>query len=458
VETDEHRRRTGPTRRLDQISAVSLDRNRALDHESSILSHVNAAEIRAIGPAEQTQSSTDLFVIFVGANVVATTLQVGASLSSSFTVERAIGLVAIGSVAGAALVAALAPLGSRLRVPSIIAARPALGIRGAALVAVVLYVSNFAWIALNNVIAASAVTRAIGGAGSAGGLVASRTAWAIFLGLVATAIVWRGPRTVARADRVAVPMLLIVAVALTIACLHASPAANRAPHVPMSWWRGLDVVIGYQVSWILMFADYSRYTRSSRGSATAVFLGLALTSLWMMPLGAMAANAAGTSDPGAMMSAVGLGAAGALLLAIATLTTNFVNIYMSALAWKSLMPRASDSAVVWSIGIVGTALSALPGVWLEHYTNFTVALAALLVPVGGVLVAHYYLQQVRMDEAFIKSLYDDRGPFRGVLVPGIAAWAAGAVAFYAAGSIGGTLPALAVSVVVYLALNYAHRA
>jgi hypothetical protein len=62
-----------------------------------------------------------------------------------------------------------------------------------------------------------------------------------------------------------------------------------------------------------------------------------------------------------------------------------------------------------------------------------------------------------MDEAFIKSLYDERGPFRGVLISGIAAWAAGAVAFYAAGSIGGTLPALAVSVVVYLALNYARR-
>jgi cytosine permease len=417
---------------------------------------VNAAEIRAIAPAEQTQSSIDLFVIFVGANVVATTMQVGAGLASSFTVTRAIGLIAVGSFAGAALVAALAPLGSRLRVPSIIAARPALGIRGAALVAVVLYVSNFAWIALNNVIAASAVTKAIGGAGPRG-MATSNTAWAVLLGLIATAIVWRGPRVVARADRIAVPLLLVVAVALTVACFHAQPAANTAPHVEMSWWRGLDVVIGYQVSWILMFADYSRYTSSRRGSATAVFLGLALTSLWMMPLGAMAAKAAGTSDPGEMMSAVGLGAAGALLLAIATLTTNFVNIYMSALAWKSLMPRASDSAVVWSIGIVGTALSALPGVWLEHYTNFTVALGALLVPVGGLLVAHYYLQPGSIDDASVENLYDERGPFAGVLVPGVVAWAAGAIAFYAAGSIGGTVPAMVVSVVVYLALNYTRR-
>ena len=416
---------------------------------------MNAADIRPAAPAEQTQSTLDLLLIFVGANVVATTFQVGASLSSSFSLAATMTLVAVGSVAGATLVAALAPLGPRLRVPSVIAARPALGIAGAALVAVVLYVTNFAWIALNNVIAASACARV--GAAWIGPAAGSQTAWAIVLGLLATSVVWLGPRAVARADRIAVPSMLIVAVALTVVCVRAAAAPAAPPQHAMSWWRGLDVVIGYQVSWILMFADYSRYTRSARGSAIAVFLGLAVTSAWMMPLGAIAARAAGTSDPGAMLDAVGLGAAGALLLTLATLTTNFVNIYMSSLAWKSLAPRASDGAVIWSIGIVGTALSAVPGVWLEQYTNFMIILGALLVPVGGVLVAHYYIRRPHVDEAFIAELYNPAGAFRGVSFAGVVAWAAGATAFFAAGSIGGTLPALAVSVLVYRALLYTRR-
>ncbi len=406
---------------------------------------MNAADIRPVAAAAQTQSSVDLFLIFVGANIVATTFQVGASLASSFSVAQTTGLVAVGSIGGAALVAALAPLGPRLRVPSVVAARAALGVRGAGLVALVLYVSNFAWIALNNVIAASAAARVAGG---------SETAWAIALGLVATIVVWRGPRAVARADRIAVPLMLLVGVALTVACLRTSLPSAAAPLVSMRWSRGLDVVVGYQVSWILMFADYSRYTRSARGSAIAVFLGLALTSAWMMPLGAVAARAAGTSDPGAMLGAVGLGAAGALLLTLATVTTNFVNIYMSALAWRSLFPRARDATVVWSIGLIGTALGAVPGVWLEQYTSFMVLLGALLVPVGGVLIAHYYLPRLRADEAFIDALYDEAGAFRGVSAAGVLAWAAGAVAYVAAGSIGGTLPALVVSVAVYLTLRY----
>jgi purine-cytosine permease-like protein len=417
---------------------------------------VNAADIQPIAPAEQNQSPLDLFLIFVGANVVATTFQVGASLSSSFNPAPTMALVGVGSVAGAALVAALAPLGPRLRVPSIIASRPALGFAGAGLVAVVLYVSNFAWIALNNVIAASACARvATAWIGPATG---SQTAWALLLGLVATFVVWLGPRAVARADRIAVPSMVIVAIALTIACARTSASAAAPPSIPMTWWRGLDVVIGYQVSWILMFADYSRYTRSVRGSATAVFFGLAVTSAWMMPLGAIAGRAAGSNDPGAMMNAVGLGAAGALMLTLATLTTNFVNIYMSSLAWKSLAPRTSDGIVVWSIGIIGTMLSALPGIWLEQYTNFMMLLGALLVPVGGILVAHYYIGRPVLNAAFVDDLYAPAGPFRGVSVAGVGAWAAGAAAFYASGSIGGTLPALAVSILVYRALLYTRRA
>jgi len=401
-----------------------------------------------IPPDQQRQSALDLFLIFVGANIVATTFQVGSSLQTSFPIRATTMLVVIGSVVGAAFVATLAPLGSRLRVPSVIATRPALGMRGAAILAALLYASNFAWIALNNVIAASACARSFGG---------SDAAWAVVLGLLATLVVWSGPRAVALADRAAVPLLLALGVALTVASVRAPQAPTVLRAETLGWSRGLDVVIGYQVSWILMFADYPRYTRSARRAGIAVFVALAATSIWLMPLGALAARAAGSDDPGAMFAAVGLGAAGAVLLTLATLTTNFVNIYMSALAWKTLLPKTSDAAVVWSIGAVGAALSAVPAVWLQQYASFMMALGAALVPVGGVLIAHYYLSPPRIDESFINAMYDASGPFRGMSAPGMIAWGTGAAAYFAAGSIGGTLPAFAVSVIVYVALKRRRR-
>ncbi|HEV7500953.1 MAG TPA: cytosine permease, partial [Vicinamibacteria bacterium] len=221
----------------------------------------------------------------------------------------------------------------------------------------------------------------------------------------------------------------------------------------MSWWRGLDVVIAYQVSWILMFADYTRYTASARRGAVAVFLGLALSSLWFMPLGALAGRAAGGTDPGAMVDALHLGIAGALLVALGTLTTNFVNIYLSALAWKSVIPRASDAASVWSIGVVGAALSLLSRSWLDRYADLMLVLGALLVPVGGILLARFLTEDVPVD---VPALYDRRGRYASArFVPAAVAWALGAVVYFEAEAIGGTLPALLAAGIAYRALTRA---
>jgi cytosine permease len=178
-----------------------------------------------------------------------------------------------------------------------------------------------------------------------------------------------------------------------------------------------------------------------------VFLGLLLTSLWMMPLGLAAARVAGSQDPGAMMHAIGLGWAGAVLMVLATITTNFVNIYMSGLAWKSLFPRAGDQWSVWSIGIIGTALGLVYGAWLNRYADFMVILGGVLVPVGGVLFAHFRLGGAKIE---VSNLYAPDGPYRGVILAGVVAWAAGAAVYFFARPWGGTLPGLLTSVVVYL--------
>jgi purine-cytosine permease-like protein len=411
---------------------------------------MNAADIGPIARDDQRQSPLDLFLIFACANIVATTFQTGASLVPAFGLPSALTLIAIGGVSGSALIAVLAAIGPRLGVPSVIAARAALGLRGAGLVAVLLYLTNFAWIAVNNVIAASACARIAGGPGSL-------RAWAIGLGVASTAIVAGGPRLVAKADRLAVWLLAVVGVALTVACIRLPGDLLWTPGTgSVSWLGGLDIVVGYQVSWILMFADYSRYTASPRRASGAVFLGLALTSLWLMPLGVMAARAAASADPGAMLGALKLGLSGAVLMTVATVTTNFVNIYMSSLALRSLWPRAGDQMTVWSTGLLGAALSLFSAAWLDRYASVMVVLGGVLVPVGGILVARFYLLRKPVE---VRSLYgESSAECPRFDAAGIAAWAAGGATYYLASGIGGTIPSLVVAVGTYLAIASRARA
>ncbi len=416
---------------------------------------MNAADLSPVASGAQTQSGWDLFLIFAAANIVATTLQVGASLGGVSSPARMMGVVALGAALGAGLVAMLAPVGSRLGVPSMVAARAAFGHTGAAVVATVLFVTNFAWIAVNNVIAASVCARLLP-------LPLSEREWAIVLGLVSTAVVAGGPAAVRRADRWAVPLMVVAGLVITWAVLRlpappvATPAGAGAPalSVPLL----LDVVVGYQVSWLLMFADYSRFTRSARASGWAVFLGLSLTALWLMPLGWRLAQHAGSAEPGEMLASADVGLLAAVLITLATVTTNFVNIYLSSLAWRSVMPSVPADVAVWTVGLVGTALGAAAGAWLDRFAAFMTLVGSVLVPVGGVLIAHFVIAR---RATRVAELYDARGPLGGLRGPGLTAWTGGIITYYALPVVlpaaGATVPSLAVAVTTYLLLTRRER-
>ena len=405
---------------------------------------MDAADLSPVPEAQRTQSPFDLFLIFAAANVVATTMQTGAVLGLRYGASGAMGVALAGATFGALLVAILAPVGSRSGVPSMIAARAPLGFRGAQVVSGLLYLTNFAWIAVNNQIAASACAQVLGGPDSA-------RIWAAILGVAAVVVVARGPRAVGYADRIAVPIMAIAGSVLTYAAFTHAPAplapqAPEAPQAPALLW-GLDVVIGYQVSWLLMFADYSRYTRSGRAAATAVFAGLAVPALWLMPVGWSLARIAGSDDPGTMLAAAGVGWWTAALITLASVTTNFVNIYLSSLAWRTLVPQSTGAGSVWTIGLIGTALGLVSSGWLTRFAELMVLLGSILVPVGGVFLAHFVLMKRPID---IVKVYD-RASMPAFNIAGVAAWAAGVIVYRLAAPIGATLPALATSMVIYWA-------
>jgi NCS1 family nucleobase:cation symporter-1 len=401
---------------------------------------MDAADLSPVPEAQRTQSPFDLFLIFAAANVVATTMQTGAVLGLRYGAGGAIGVALAGATFGALLVAILAPVGSRTGVPSMIAARAPLGYRGAQVVSGLLYLTNFAWIAVNNQIAASACAQVLGGPESA-------RIWAAILGITAVVVVARGPRAVGYADRIAVPIMVIAGSVLTYAAFTLAPLEPLEPLEPLApnlLW-GLDVVIGYQVSWLLMFADYSRYTRSGRAAATAVFAGLAIPALWLMPVGWSLARIAGSDDPGTMLAAAGVGWWTAALIALASVTTNFVNIYLSSLAWRTLAPRSTGAGSVWTIGVIGTALGLISSGWLTRFAELMVLLGSILVPVGGVFLAHFVLLRRPID---IVKVYD-RASMPAFNIAGVIAWVAGAVVYRLAAPIGATLPALAAAMLVY---------
>ena len=140
-----------------------------------------------------------------------------------------------------------------------------------------------------------------------------------------------------------------------------------------------------------MFADYTRFQRAESGAATAVFLGLALSSLWLIGLGAAAGRIGGANDPTAMILGAGLPIAALLLMALSTITTNFVNLYLSALAVRNLWHRAPPRPTVLLVGAIGILFGLLSPDLLDQYAGFMGWIGTGFLPLAAITVVHFFV-------------------------------------------------------------------
>src|SRR5512140_2984686 len=82
------RRATGPRSGPSRSSRATPERYPP-DRGPRSLAPMKAADLGPVPDSEKTQSPVDLFLIVAGANLVATTLQTGASLAPAFGLRQA---------------------------------------------------------------------------------------------------------------------------------------------------------------------------------------------------------------------------------------------------------------------------------------------------------------------------------------------------------------------------------
>jgi NCS1 family nucleobase:cation symporter-1 len=407
-------------------------------------------DLAPVPDERRTASVLDVLLVFAGANIVTTTLVTGGSIATAFSWPRTLAIIAFGTVAGVAILALLARLGPRFGLPTMVLLRQPFGARGAEAISVLLLVTNFAWIALNNVIAARAMAGIVAG---------GERSWSVVVGAVAIVVTLFGPRAMALFDRVAVPLLVLVGIALTAAIVGAGEGKLAGPgDASLGLCAGLDVVIGYQVSWCLMFADYTRFQRVEGRAATAVFLGMLFSSLWLVGLGAAAGRIGGGNDPTAMILGAGLPIPALLLMAFSTITTNFVNLYISALAVRNLWHRAPPRPTVLAIGIVGTLVGLLSPHLLDGYAAFMGWIGTGFLPIAAITIVHFFVLHPARDRRGVRMVPAILGAgaaraIRPWSAPAIIAWLAGVATYQAmarfAPEWGATLPTLLVTAVCY---------
>ncbi|MEM2213286.1 MAG: cytosine permease [Candidatus Nezhaarchaeales archaeon] len=158
---------------------------------------------------------------------------------------------------------------------------------------------------------------------------------------------------------------------------------------------GITYVVGLYAAGCVITSDVSRYgvKRWSGSLAWAIHVILFMTILLF--IGGVMTLATGSPNVIVAMASIGLGA-GALLLAIlGQWTTNDNNLWSGSLSFVNVFPVFKRRTWVLILGVIGTIIA---GVWaglygmsLDPFITFGVLLGCFVPPVGGVLVADFYI-------------------------------------------------------------------
>ena len=158
---------------------------------------------------------------------------------------------------------------------------------------------------------------------------------------------------------------------------------------------GITYVIGVYAAGCIITPDVSRYGVKKWSGSVAWFIHVTVFMTVLLFIGGIMTLATGAPNVIVAIAAIGLGA-GALLLAIlGQWTTNDNNLWSGSMAFVNVFPNFTRRTWVLILGIIGTVIAGVwAGFWgmsLDPFINFGTLLGCFVPPVGGVLIADFYI-------------------------------------------------------------------
>ncbi len=401
-------------------------------------------------------SGGDAFSLWFSLGIGLLVLQAGAFLVPGLSLPQAFAAILVGSVLGVLLLALAGVVGADTGLSAIGNLRPALGVRGAAIPAVLNAVQLTGWGAFEIIAmrdSADALAKQTFG-------VSNSLAWTLLFGALATALAVMGPVSFVRRFLRAWGLWLLLAGAawLTWKLLADHDLAAlmaKAGTGEMSFGAGVDLVVAMPLSWLPLIADYTRFGRTPgamfRGSAA----GYLLANIWFFGLGACYALASGGENMLLTALAASGGGVALLLILIDETDNTFADIHSAAVSTATLV-HARPARLAIGYGLICTAIAvAAP---LAKYEGFLLLIGSVFAPLFGVLLTdHFVVRRRTLDAEAITRKGGAYWFLGGFSLRGLTAWVVGIAAYQAvsrlAPDLGATLPAFAVAAAAYMALT-----
>jgi putative hydroxymethylpyrimidine transporter CytX len=413
-------------------------------------------DIRPVPVSQRNLGGADFFMLWAGVAISLAEIWAGGFLAP-MGFWAGLWAIVLGHLIGNTLMAWGGVIGSDHGIMSMVSIRPAFGIRGSNLAAILNIIQLIGW---------AAIMLIIGGRAGAvlckplGGVLATDAFWVVLIGFGTLLwALWTGSRIWKILQTVSVVALMLVIALMTWVAFGGTEArAQSMPGQPMAFMTGLDLVIAMPISWMPLVADYSRSARNTRSAFWNTWWGYFLVSCWMYVLGLQVALLTGETDPGRLildtMGRLGLALPALIMVVFSTITSDFPDVYSATCSLLNISQRISARTVMW---IAGTASILVALVFpMDQYENFLLFIGAMFIPLFGVVLTDYFiLRKGKLDSG---AIYAEGGPYwyrNGYNLAAIGAWAAGFGVYEALAllkiPVGASIPSMLVAGIFYWA-------
>ena len=393
----------------------------------------------------------DMIAIWVGANSNNASWYVGGTVAGA-AFAGAISVTLIANPIAYIILALVGYMGFKVGTSTMALTRPAFGIKGSALPTVLNTIVFLGWAVVNTFIAVISMSfifsdlfgwPAYGEPGSAGPMIIG----IILMTILNLAAVSLGRNSIKIVERIGMVLVLVLGVWITTVVLKTHSMADIIAWKPpadlkMPTGVAIDVMAAFSLAWVLGVAEFTRYTRSVKTATIAPLIGALVALAWFAFVGIISTIGAAlttgiydpnNSDPSSLVTSLGLGWVALVLIVVACVTTNVVNLMAAGISVTNVTRKVKPLHSIWLVTVISGVLMLVPlymTSFLDTFMIFLEYIGMVLSALLGILVADYFfVHKKRYDVKQFDVVGGKYWYYKGVNLKAVSVWALGVV-FY----------------------------
>lgn len=398
-----------------------------------------------------------LLFIFMGMQVPVSYFITGGSITAGLTLGEAFYTTVAGVIIGFAVFALVGLIGWQTGTSTMVCTRPAFGIIGSLLPALITYIELTGWDSVHVQLAG----KLMGVIGQENWGLGYTQVFSVIVGLIIVSLVVWGHKVLKVMERYLVPIVVLLVIMALYAVLSGHSLGTlwgKRGAGSLTIMLAFDAMFIAILTWCPMVSDYTRYARTRGNAFRASLIGSIPVSLFMLFVGQAAAI--GLGNPNALLAMVHHGAVFStvafFVAMFATIATAALIMYSASMALLNIFPNVPLRYINLFTGTIVIIASVTVNL-LGNVINWLSFQGIMLIPLFAVMLVDYFV--VRQQRYDVAALFERNGPYWGYYgfnLAGYAAWVVGAIVYQVVHvgvpQLGGSVVSFLVAGILYWAI------